>query len=529
MTQGGPDVCNMTFMMILPEDFDPDSIMTLEACYDNPQYEIMAIIMDSVQVDHEENLLRLKVLQRAWRGKIRSYAAGSQVRPLIWTNPYTFGAIAFLMNMSTLAPEAEIEEEGPFHWYNIGAQFIADHRLKSMAYIDSANLQDYKDTLYLADGVWLDVYIDDPYSMWEDNPWMNLHADQMDLNLDGISDFGLGTEERESLRHSWLEGYSAFLDSVRTYTKDIRGDSTAFHILTNGQPDTSHFKYLNGRWFEDTNGGFADDDWGQVITRTILLDTSSVIVEPRYQIFKERARYIDVFGNTDLRKMRLTLGTSLLFTDHGTFGVVGDWEARSPIFDKDFTIEDYYDEFAVEDSCYGPWNDAFPKDTLDLENQIVNFDEDTLFTAMHYLGRPLDNVKVYTLHSYQCEAGTCHDIYYREFDHGLVVVHYGSCQVIGDSGEGSEPDSLYPDSEPYRWVYVNTDSMDITDSPESSYHWMEIGGCNWWQDDFWNMYNDSTNTRKDDSGYFRLYLYGDGRILLKEGDGFDPLHDPLGE
>jgi hypothetical protein len=251
------------------------------------------------------------------------------------------------------------------------------------------------------------------------------------------------------------------------------------------------------------------------------------MVEPRYQVFFERDRYVNVHGRTNLKQMRLTLGTSLLFTDHGAMGVSGEWLTRSPVFAGQDSIEDYYDEFAVEDSCYGPWNTHFPKDSISVN--YVDFVEDTLFSAMHYLGAPLDHAKIYYPHYYTCSDDTCYDLAYREFDHGLVVVHYGLCAAIGggDYGEGSDPDTLGPDSA-YKWVLVDLDEMELENDPRDiGMHFMGIGGCDY--NSYQNKYNDFTNRRQHPVEGFFIYLYGDGRILLKEGDGFDALHPLPGD
>jgi hypothetical protein len=155
--------------------------------------------------------------------------------------------------------------------------------------------------------------------------------------------------------------------------------------------------------------------------------------------------------------MRLTLATSLLFTDDGVYGTTGHHDARSPVFRPGYyQIEDCQDEFAVEDSCYGVWHEAFPKEWVPYPDststtEVPIFDPDTLFTAVHYLGAPLDTAKTYLLHSYSCNGDTCHDILYREFDHGVVFARYGACaDIMQDEGEGEN-------YVPYQWIHVNLD------------------------------------------------------------------------
>lgn len=118
----------------------------------------------------------------------------------------------------------------------------------------------------------------------------------------------------------------------------------------------------------------------------------------------------------------------------------------------------------MEDSCYGVWNDSFPKfwphyPDSSSPDTIPVFEPDTLFTAVHYLGAPVDTVKTYFLHSYDCNGDTCYDILYREYDHGVVFAHYGTCSVIirGKGGYGG-------DYIPYQWVDVNLDSIDVEES-----------------------------------------------------------------
>jgi hypothetical protein len=508
-------VSDTTYIMILPADFDSSYVFELDSCYNNPQYEIMRVELDTVA--YSGSWVGLKVT-RAWRGKRYSYAGGSQVRPLVWTNPNNWGNIAFVMNVSTMAPGALLRGE-PFHWYDVGALYVADHHLKSLFHIIDTPENDTVSSFYAADGIWLDAYNGTPCGQLVNNPKMFFHSENIDLNVDGESD-ELDVDCDSVIESLWKEGYSAFLKQVRDFTKGVRGDSTDLFIITNGHPDTSHYKYLNGRHFEDTNGGFQESGWAKVVARTRVYNSDERFVEPRMVAYFERERDLLEKGETNLMMMRLTLGVSLLFTDNGFYGTTGQANSRSPVFDTTYVIEDYQDEYAVDDSCYGAWNSHFPKEIL--EPGLPVFDEEHLFDSIYHLGAPLDTVKTYTAHHFERNDTTYHDIFYREFDHGLAVAHFGTCALMRWPIEG--------ESIPYQWVSVGIDSMDLLyeDDPRAKgYHFMGIDGCNW--SGYTNMFNDSTNVRQHPVEVFQLHLYGDGLVLLKEGDGFAPEHPPDSE
>jgi len=500
------NVWRYTFITILPEDFDIDYTDSLDSCFDDPEYEIMKVDLYS-RFDDDGNV-RFKV-QRAFRGSVLAHPAESQVRPLVWTNPNQWGSIAFIMNLCTCAPQAVINDSmGPFNWYDMGAAWVANHHLKSWV-----DVKDYssvlKDSFYLCDGLWLDGYWPEPYEMLTQGK-MFLHSEDIDLSCDNTSDNSQSGVLRDSLTVLWKNGYSEYLYQIRDYTKTIRSDSTAFIILTNGTPDTSHYKYINGKFWEDTNG-------------------DPRIVEPRYLVYMERDPAFDEYTHSNLKKVRLTLANSLLFTDNGFYGTTGRWTTRSPVFDPGmYWIEDYYDEYAVEDSCYGLWSDAVPKDSVNYpdstsETKVIVFDRDTLFTATHYLGAPIDTVKIYYPHDYDCEGETCYDLLYREFDHGVAFAHYGTC-VSGDTLGGM----FGPLNMEAPLVWVSVDSLSLVDDPrEWGYHFIGIGGCE--INNYQNPWNDTANKRHHPVEMLWLWETGDGRIILKEGDGFAAWHAGTGD
>lgn len=110
------------------------------------------------------------------------------------------------------------------------------------------------------------------------------------------------------------------------------------------------------------------------------------------------------------------------------------------------------------------------------------------------------------------------DVIYREYDHGLVIAHFGI-----HPGTGSEWD-------------VNLNKLDLVEDPREDdicpgielsppeCHFLKINGHSWY-----SRYNDGTNDgahvvdsllyvdrQSDDDEYGK----GDALILLKEADGF---------
>jgi hypothetical protein len=272
--------------------------------------------------------------------------------------------------------------------------------------------------------------------------------------------------------------------------------------------------------FEDANGWFQERSWYEVVERIEEYNTDPRFVEPRYLVFFERDLGINTWRRTNLAMMRLTMGTSLVFTDWGLYGTMGNRTSRSPVFNPRYRIEDYYDEYAVGDSCFGAWSDSFPKDWEVYPPadsiEVPVFEEDHLFESVHYLGEPLGEAKTYTAHSFVRGDSTFHDIFYREFDHGLVLVHYGSCART----------RYGMNVVPYEWVWVGFDSLEVVEDPrDEGYHFMGIEGCSW--NGFFNPFNDSTNVREHHEEGVYLRYRGDGLILLKEGDGFSADHPPI--
>jgi hypothetical protein len=345
---------------------------------------------------------------------------------------------------------------------------------------------------YLADGIRLDGYqTDGPKNM--NNKKMFLHSEGIDLDLNGIPDCTGGDPDscESYIVEAWNEGYEAFLDSVRIYTARIRGADSAFIILTNGHPsDPEQRQYLNGRFFEDANGEFHENNLYQVVNRSRGYEDDPNMVDPKEILYFERDRDFPDSIATNLAQMRLTLAITLFATDIGRYGTIGEGDqTRSPIF-SDVFIEDFYDEYAVDSLGRGYQHAELPHD-----------DEAYLLGAKYYLGMPLDTAKVYV------HQGVSHeDMRYREFDHGVVIAHLGletGCEY----------------QIPQIWI----SDLELEEPPDSTCHLMRIEGS----DD--PMYNDGKNTGEhpvvyvwyvDSPGDDDVYGRGDALILLKEGDGF---------
>jgi len=94
-------------------------------------------------------------------------------------------------------------------------------------------------------------------------------------------------------------------------------------------------------------------------------------------------------------------------------------------------------------------------------------------------------------------------------------MHLGVCTEVGEpAGDGE-----------YEWIEVCIDSLEIEDDPaECGFHFMGIDGCE--VNGYDNPLNDGTNVGAHPVGMLWMYRYGDGVVLLKEGDGFVELHRP---
>jgi hypothetical protein len=370
---------------------------------------------------------------------------------------------------------------------------------------------------------------------------MFLHGDRVDIDLDGEVDcwYSGGTPLPpcndidgdsvvtcdESITAAWMEGYSAYLSNVRSYTAEIREYEDSLFIITNGQPDPVNEEYVNGRYYEDTNGfGVKDDNWSDVIENAFYCDTSSTLHDTtRFVVFLERDRTFSPFGGdpknfTNLAQMRLTMALSLMI-DSGFYGTTGSHNSRTPLWD-DVAIEDYYDEYAVDFNFQGFRSPDFQEvywDTTTGSRDSLALSDSLLLEARYYLGEPLDTMMRYR------ENGVDLDVLYREFDHGLVIADLGIF----------EADT----------TMVRLDSLLLQDDPRdrtgechghlSPCQWRRICGSyivlNYGKI-YLTRYNDGRNNCEDevdsvlvdnpadDSFYGRS---GDAIILLKEGDGFE--------
>jgi hypothetical protein len=266
-------------------------------------------------------------------------------------------------------------------------------------------------------------------------------------------------------------------------------DLASFHYL---KPPTNLCEELNF---------YKELGWGDVKRKAAYCDTSSELYDPRFVVFFERDRRLAESDHTNLVQMRLTLALSLMI-EQGYYGTTGSHSTRSGIFDV-AEIEDYYDEYAVDYWGRGFWHPDFQAAYADSEGY--------LFGARYYLGEPLAGVKQYA-------DGGHDDIYYREFDHGLVIVHMGTCD---------KSSTVYD---------VNLDNLELVEDPRDDMGCAPYGsweGCHFMRIEGdpveGSRYNDGTNDGAhpagplvlvDDTSDDDLYGRGDALILLKENDGF---------
>jgi len=532
------DVWERTYIMILPPGYEDLEIVEGDSL---PRYEVMRVI----GIDDGGGLEVVRSYARSGRF---DYPAGSEVRPLVWSNPNSWGDESIFMNASSLAPTVTINGQ-EYRWYDIAALFVKHHDLKSYVSVKLPGGIELG-SFYLSEGLRLDAYQRDGVKDKMAKCSMFLHSEVIDLDLDNEPDCpGPGGEAYacgsydvreiectqpgyDQIRDAWREGYIKYLNKVREYAYLVRGDEDSLYIVTNGFPDTTRVlieeigpdpvsvaSFVNGRYYEDANGGFQDTGWVRldgsesgVYQRAVYCDSAGVFREPRYVVLFERDRDLNPRKYTNLAMMRLTMAVSLLL-DEGYYGTTGSHNSRVPLFEPGFRIEDYYDEYAVDREGRGFRNPDF-QDVYWDSSSVDYLSEDLLFEARYYLGEPMDTAKVYS------ENGEVLDVVYREYDHGLVIVDFG----------------ILPNT------MVRIDSLDLVEDPRENFsqcrygcHFMKICGDWRYVDDgisYNTRYNDGANDCTHgvdslmveipgDDGPSYWGASGDAVILLKEGDGFD--------
>jgi hypothetical protein len=195
-------------------------------------------------------------------------------------------------------------------------------------------------------------------------------------------------------------------------------------------------------------------------------------------------------------------------------------------------IEDYYDEYAVDNAWRGFQHVEFQEEYLDDSNpEDPIYYEQYLRDHKHYLGEPLTEDPYPSEHlglmvewpkyiPHYVDQVLKYDLIYREFDRGLVICHLGLC--------GSQDENFQ----------IDLDQLDLLDHPAYSgncpgdpCHFVKIIGSGS------DMYDDGTNDGEHiTDGVFEFSLWStefcpdpenlehageNGIILLKEGDGFD--------
>ena len=507
------DVRDYTYVMVLPIELDE---ITLTDCWLTRHYEIMKVT-DII----EPQTLRAK---RAQLGTPQiDFYPGQEIRPLIWANPIMWGSTAFFMNPSEDAPRAYLQstDSGLYWLSNVTAAFAGNHLLKAQVAINR-DFPSIDTTIYLDDGLMLDAYLGSGLKAKVNTQKVYLHAEKIDLNLDGLPDCpgGLSENCEEERMDAWRQGYVHFLTDIRESAASpaIRNNADYVYITPNGHPDASIRQLVNGRHFEDVNGGFQEATLDKVLEHCYQYENFDYR-DPRKVLFFERE--VDPIdpnepNHVNLSMMRLTMALSLITTNYGNYGTVGGpighhYNTRTPLFNDlydsyDVEIEDYYDEYAVDSEGHGCRNVAFP-----IDNELY------VYQSRYYLGEPIEEAypdidpqdpdlpypRWYRDHE---------DIIYREFDHGLVIAHLALESCPGG-----------------RDVYdVVFDGMVIQEDPRE---WTMLcpGGCCFMEIEGGpcpGYYNDGTNSGihhkigvvVDPSGT------GDAIILLKEGDGFS--YDP---
>jgi hypothetical protein len=504
-------VSNYTYAVVLPDNLEG---FPLNNCKGDPPYEILKV----TAINEEAGELTAQRDQFG-TGYADYYEPGLEIRPLIWANPEIWGNLAFFMNPSEDAPTAYIEGNGPYRWYDVAALFVGNHHLPARVSLDYAPGYGTDFSFYLVDGIWLDAYNDDGLTTKNKDDFarkMHLHAEGIDLNLDDTPDcwedpYGIWHCDSDRIE-AWQAGYEHFFDMVRDYAEDIRGQELGndFLIVTNGHNAGDRRQWVNGRYYEDTNGGYQDPlGYQQVIGQSldyVLPDEQypgdgPPCREPHKILYYERDRD---FGkaeddSTNLAQMRLTLAISMIVTTeagyYGTRGARNDTRSGD-VLDDGKIIEDYYDEYAVDEDGHGFQHSQFDRSDLSY-----------LLGAKYYLGEPLADALAYPLNE---------EVIYREFDHGVVIAHYGDASSD---------------------IYVDIAELDLIEPPTPTCHLMKIFGKEF--TNYMNRYNDGRNNGAeygptstvlidrylddDEAVYPAPYPYGPGDavILLKEGDGFN--------
>lgn len=501
------DIRGYTYVMAFPEDMGDMEGMVLADCKDDPKYEIMKL--DSIGIVDDTTAV-LRVRRGMWNTHPLETVAGMELRPLIWSNPNNWGSTAFFMNVTDFAPRVYLVDEshGLFSLADVAATLMEYHHLAS--YVRVLQTDPYIDTtFYLADGVMMDAYQANGLKDKLVRLKQFLHAQNIDLDLNGIpdcGDFSPGDPLSEcdespdgpAVMESWREGYKHFLQQVREKVVSVRGTDSTFIILPNGHPDSTQWKYVNGRHFEDVNGHFQESNLREVIdhTRDYYYGDFS---DPRRIQYFERDRNVSYDSGTDLPPIRMTMALSLILSNEGSFGAIGGgYLTRHPLFGDGPEVEDYYDEYAVDELGRGFHNPAFAA--------AYEADESYLHEHRHYLGDPVVEDPYPDEYAGDPSPRWVRDhpdMLYREFDHGLVIAHLGIC------GETDYYQVVFDD------LVLEDDPRDNTMLCPGGCCFMEIEGGG-------PPYNDGRNL----GVHHRFGIVvdgeggGDGVILLKEGDGF---------
>jgi len=322
--------------------------------------------------------------RRAVFGRHQSYAAGHRAG-LISHSLEDFGSLSFLMNRRCAAAatagcdEAIVDGVG---WLDANVEYAREILMASRHPATGPEAR------WLVDGIVCDA--DD--LVWQPQPfsYCGVAKNQLDLDFDGKAD---QVAELDAALPSLYEAYG---QRLREAASALGRD---FVLTVNGNIPHFPLAAINGRRFEDFNGGF-QESYARAVTQYADLFAPGNLAGPVLVSVNERDR--DSLKLHNFEQHRHILALTLVLGD-GFYGHTGSHATRLRAISPDLgpkQPDDWFDELSVDPSGYSADHPSYQGATRR--------------THVGWLGRALGPAQVVT-------NGAGKSLTVRQFEHGVAV------------------------------------------------------------------------------------------------------------
>ena len=349
-------------------------------------------------------------LRRHIAGTRQTYRAGHRAG-ILSSALEAQGSLVFMMNRTRFCPEVDawepVDDETPLYsWADARREFMREFYLPSRYPVGES------DEVAICDGIIMDADEETPGAFFRLARTGEGGDFRLDYDLDGTVDGDLdGDDVPDDLSEvtTWIvDGYQRFEEGLRFDV--VEAGRPDFLLVKNG-PITDFPRELNGRRWEDLNGGFQEHTEKAAVENYVESGKPGHLHRPLMLAINERDR--EMPDDINYPAHRRTLAETLIFGD-GQYGHTGDHALRHEQING-LTLNDGRDD----------WMDEFSVDQAGVSGNRTEYAGDYREQFHDWMGLPLEPAR-------ELDAGL--RLWRRHFDNALVLYSYRSTTVdLGQS------------------------------------------------------------------------------------------------